>query len=416
MKIVLSIAFRNLNRNKLRTIISIIAIAIVVMIVVFIRGLLLGFTESTFSLQIDNFFGHVRVMDKDYQSRELLLSLDYTINGLNGNSTKHLIEEISKIPEVEHVLPRLKFGAMINSEGNSKIIVAYGIDMELESSYGGIETDVIGRIPTSSGEMLVGKGILDAFNLQVGDNLTILFSNVYKSLRARTFKIVGVRETGLKQLDDFIYIPLLDAQNMLHLDDDFTEILVMGNSLHQSKVLEASLNNFFLEKGIEEGYLILPWQRANSFMEYFQIIIRLYDIIYIFFIFLGSIVLINTMIMIVRERTFEIGVMGALGLKSNEVMMIFALEGVMMGIIGSLLGSIGGGIITYHLSNIGIDYYNAALTDVKVVFAPAIYPVFSLGNLFVSFLLGGMITTLSCLWPAKKAAQLRPVDALRENN
>jgi len=83
-----------------------------------------------------------------------------------------------------------------------------------------------------------------------------------------------------------------------------------------------------------------------------------------------------------------------------------------MGVLGSLLGVIPGGAITYYFSQVGLDYYADMLEDIDVMMAPEIYPVFSLENLVISFILGAVITSLVSIWPARKAANLEPVDAL----
>ena len=118
------------------------------------------------------------------------------------------------------------------------------------------------------------------------------------------------------------------------------------------------------------------------------------------------------MIMIVRERTSEIGMMGALGLKKREIMQVFAMEGAAMGTLGSLIGVIPGGILTYYFSQVGLDYYSHLLEDMDLILTPVIYTVFSLENLVVSFLLGAIISSLTGLWPARNAAKMEPVDAL----
>lgn len=413
MKYLFKIAFRNLSRNKVRSFISILAIAIVVMIVVFARGLILGTMQSTLQLQFDNQLGHVRILAEEYDTREALLSLEYTVDGIDGQGLEPMLADLKKIEGVEHLLPRLKFGAMASPGDDIVQMAGVGVDPESESRYGGLTADIEdGRMIESGNEIVVGEGLLNKFDAEIGNRVTILFSDVYQSFQGRTFTIVGVRDTGLSMLDDrMFFMPLSTAQDMLYLEDEATEIFVFGSDFQESRTIAGGIENYFSDKGIDK-YLAQPWQQGNEFMEYFQVAVRIYDAIYVFFILLGSIVLINTMIMIVRERTSEIGMMGALGLKKREIMQIFAMEGAVMGTLGSFIGVIPGGFLTYYLSQVGIDYYGHLLEDMDIILTPVIYPVFSLENLVISFLLGAIISSLTALWPARNAAKMEPVDAL----
>jgi putative ABC transport system permease protein len=139
----------------------------------------------------------------------------------------------------------------------------------------------------------------------------------------------------------------------------------------------------------------------------------IYNFVYIFLVLLASIVVINTMVMIVKERTQEIGMMSALGLKGSEILKLFMLEGSAIAVIGSFIGAISGGILTYYLSGVGFDY-SAAFEDIDVLMNPIIYPTFKFEHMIMAFLLGVFVTALTSIIPARRAAKLNPTEALRE--
>ena len=120
--------------------------------------------------------------------------------------------------------------------------------------------------------------------------------------------------------------------------------------------------------------------------------------------------------MIVNERTREIGMMSALGLKGREILILFTMEGAMIGVIGSALGTILGGILTRVFSVVGIDYSAAfeGIESTDLLMSPIYYTVFSLENLIFCFTLGVVIVTIACIIPARKAANLEPTEALRQ--
>ena len=141
----------------------------------------------------------------------------------------------------------------------------------------------------------------------------------------------------------------------------------------------------------------------------------MYNGIYVFLILLACIVVINTMLMIVQERTREIGTMAALGLERKGILQLFLLEGGIMGIVGSLIGALLGGGLTGYLARVGLDF-TADLEGVsaEVLFDTIIYPESSLSNTIFAFVLGVIIVTLSCLAPARRAANLEPTVAMRD--
>ncbi|MCK8824145.1 ABC transporter permease [Fuchsiella alkaliacetigena] len=411
----LKIAARNLTRNKLRTFISIVAVTAVVMIVIFARGLMVGFTESSFGMYIDNNFGHVRITDSEYQLREPLLPLDYTVDGFAGDGVEEMLAELRELDKVEHVLPRIRFGAMASIDDNLLRMIGVGIDPAAESDYGFLAEEIKkGRMPQTENEILVGQGLLADLGAELEDRVTLMFVDAYQSLQGRTFQVVGIRDSGVPQLDDnFFYLPLETAQNILWFEDEVTEVLVFGADARRADALQTEIN-FLLAERSADHYSTVLWNKADPLVETYDEVGDIMNLVYILFILMGTVVIISTLTMIIRERTSEIGMMAALGLRGRDIMKIFILEGAFMGLIGSLLGVVGGGLITFYYSRAGlhVEAFAEALGEMDVLIEPVFYLAFNFENLVVSFIMGVVIVTLACLYPAYQAAKLEPAAAL----
>lgn len=419
MLYLLKLALRNLKRNLLRTAIAIAAIAVVVMIVVFGRGLMLGFNQSTFDLYINNQMGHVRLTEDEYLQREALLSLEYMIDGTAELSLEEMIGEIRGLAAVEEVLPRLKFGAMVSRDDELIRMLGTGIEPEVEDEFGVLEADITaGELPREGNQILLGSGLKNELGVEVGESVTLVFSDSFQSLQGRTFTVTGVRETGSPQLDDSIfYLPLATAQEMLALEDEVTEFMIFGEEAGAAGALEEEITGLLEELRAAGTYTAVRWQQADPFVELFLEADRAMDLVYVFFILLGAVVVVTTLFMIIRERKTEIGMMSALGLKGREILGIFTLEGALIGLIGSFLGAIVGGLLNYQLSRNGIEVeaFVGVVEGVDFMLEPVFYTVYSFENLLVSFLLGAVITALASLYPARSAARQNPVDALEKD-
>jgi len=197
---------------------------------------------------------------------------------------------------------------------------------------------------------------------------------------------------------------------------EVTELLLITSNYNKIDLVLPGLNELFSREDESGKYFVQPWNKGYDLVELFDIAITMYNAIYIFIIVLACFVLVNTLIMIVNERTREIGMMSALGLKGREILVLFTMEGAMIGVIGSALGTVLGGILTRIFSIVGIDYSAAfeGMEGTDLLMSPIYYTVFSLENLIFCFTLGVVIVTIACIIPARKAANLEPTEALRK--
>ena len=419
MNFLWNLAKKNLSRSRIRTSISIIAIAFAIFAVVFVRGLINGVLESFFENHIHYKAGHVRVIDEEYKLKERLMSLNYTLDGFNGNGYLDMSEKIKSIEGVEQVVPRLKFGAMVSLEDELVGMMGWGVDPDEEIEFIGINKSIIeGRmVQEGNKEVVMGAGLLEKIGREVGEKVTILYTTPFGSFKGSTFQIVGKYKSDIQALNDrLFFLPLGQAQRILEMPGEVTELLLITSDYNKISSVLPGLNELFSREDESGKYLVQPWNKGYDLVELFDFAVTMYNSIYVFIIILACFVLVNTLIMIVNERTREIGMMSALGLKGREILVLFTMEGAMIGVIGSAVGTVLGGILTKVFSIVGIDYSAAfeGMSSTDFLMSPIYYTVFSLENLIFCFTLGVVIVTIACIIPARKAANLEPTEALRK--
>jgi len=418
MRYLAKIAAKNLFRSKLRTLVSIAAIAFCVMIVVFSRGLAIGMIDSVFADHVHYDSGHIKIMDQGYQKRERLLTLNYPVDGLNGRGLDEMVTVLQNLEDVEIVIPRLKFGAMVSTGDKLISMSGWGVNPRDELSFTDIENYLVeGRmVELGKQEVVMGTVLLKKINRNVGDKVTIVLNTAFGSIKGITFDIVGRIESGLKILNELVfYLPLDQAQKFLEMEEEVTELLLVTSDPKLVPQVLPEVKTILAQAGEADRYLALSYRETSDLIPLMDVSEVMFNYIYIFLVLLSCIVVINTMIMIIRERTKEIGMMTALGLEGKNILELFVIEGAFMGIVGSLVGAVLGYFVTAFLGQVGLGYEQALSgMDTEVLFNHTFYPVASLENTIFAFVLGVVIVTTACLIPARRAARLEPTTAMRE--
>ena len=388
------------------------------MVVVFARGFVVGMIDSLFADHIHYNSGHVKIVQEEYHNQKRLMPLDQPVDGYNGQGLNKMIDNLDDIEDVKMVLPRLKFGAMVSTEKELVTMNGWGVNPEKEVTFTNIDDSLAeGRMVTpGQREVVMGKKLLQKIDRNVGDKVTILYNTSFNSLKGATFKIVGRIESGLKMLDEMVfYLPIDQAQHLLYMDGQATELIMVGSHRSMADKIEPRVESLISQSGGGNKYLTLHYKETSDLIPYMEIAKLIYNQIYIFIVILASIVVINTMIMIVKERTKEIGMMSALGLERKSILKLFVIEGGIMGVIGSLAGAIFGGLLNGYLADVGINF-GSAMEGISsdVMMSSTIYPVSSPENTIFAFVLGVIIVAIASIIPARQAAKLEPTEAMRD--
>lgn len=412
---ILKIALRNISRNKRRTSLSIFAIGMAVFVVCFMQSYVTGIFQN-YKKNIFTFeSGHIKIIHKDFIKEEKLMPLDLAIYDYET-----LIKLLHNIKEITYILPRIKFPAVINIDTKMKNILGFALNPELEKDINPLERKIIkGRIfkkfNSENLEIIMGKSLADELKIGVGDKITIMSKTSEEGLAHVTFKIVGLVSYGVAEFDKtFFFTDLTTAQKILRLENAASEIVVFLKNENQDVKIAEKINKIFKENGFKQ-YIAYPWKKQKD-GQYNYMFVKLkfiYNIVYAIFLFLASLVIINNTMMAIYERINEIGTISALGMKKEEIVLLFFLESVIISVIGSFWGSITGGLASYIFSIKGINFAKLSGGGVTMQVSNIVYTYFGFDLLLFSFAFGIIITAACVLLPSFKAAKIEPVEALR---
>lgn len=413
-------AARNLGRNTARTLLSVLAVCLGVAVVIVTKGFVDGMINTLVRNSIDIVSGHVRIIDREYRVKERLLSLNYPVDGFDGEGMGGMIRDLQKVEGVVSVSPRIRFGTLVGRKEKYEGVLGVGVDPVAEDRLSRLTRFVEGQwLKAGRREGVIGYGLMKKLGLKVGDKITMVANTSYGSMRGYSFTLVGAIKSGLQPLDEgSVYIPIDIARKMLEMPGQATEIVVglgRGGDARTPAVLK-KMEPLFGAKDPGRKYVLIPWYEHNEMISFIEKAKTAYYQIYLIILLLASFVVINTMVMVVNERRKEIGMMAAMGFSPGELRRLFTQEGLLVGLLGSAAGVILGGSVTKYFSVAGIDI-SSMMESVGKEFLlfPKIYLEFTLADLAFAFVAGVLITMLAAYFPARKAARMEPAQALRTN-
>ena len=405
MVYLIKLAFRNVGRNKRRTLLTASAIGFSVMIIGFGFCYLSGVIDTIFESYIRLEAGHLKIYAEGYQRKERLLPLDLSVD-LDKIQTS-----LSGLDGIRMITGRIRFGAMIDAEGRNETAVGMGLD------FGG-EKNLLrpadylkkGRVPDPDGEViLLGYRLAENLGVGVGDTVTLLSQTAYHSLTAMNFRVSGLFETGFKYVDEStFYVPLRAAQVLLDMAGSVTEVVFLLENRDQSQVLGWSVE----ERLGSTAYEIVPWQEQGDLVSAMMTSRSTMFLVYGIILFIAGLTILNTMLMSVLERTREIGMMMAMGMRGREVVRLFFLEALVIGTLGGIVGGVLAGVGAGVTQKTGIAL-GEAVEGLSLPIGNVIYPQFSLVVLLQAFFFGMVVASLASLYPAFIASRMEVTEVLR---
>ncbi|MEA1986325.1 MAG: FtsX-like permease family protein [Candidatus Marinimicrobia bacterium] len=357
---------KGLIRDRHRSLFPILSISIGVMLTVFMQSWMTGILGDMIDLNAKFTTGHTKVITRAYSENIQQMASDLAIIDVD-NLTEILEKELPKMTWIK----RIRFGGILdipNESGETKSqgpVVGWGIDILSENASDVERMDIgkslqAGKIPTKRGEILISDELAKKLNCSVGDDATFLGSTMYGSMAMETFVVVGTVHFGTTAMDKgAIIVDLKDAQIALNMEDATSEILGYFESgkydNEKANQVVAKFNKKHSNPDDEFSPIMLTLGQQNdlnSMLEYMDSMVGIFVFV---FLFAMSIVLWNIGLIGGLRRYGEIGLRLAIGENKGAVYRKMIYEAVLIGLIGSTVGSLIGLGLSYWMQTNGID-------------------------------------------------------------
>lgn len=406
MNLYLRLAWRNIWRHRRRTIIIVLAMGLSLGMMMFYDGLMDGFNNAIAGNAVRVLGGNVQVHAEGYRAKvdsNPLLSLE---------DDAAIVKAALAQPNVIAASRRIQTGGLITNREGAFPMTIIGIDPEAEASVSLIAEHIVdGRYVEATDEdaVLIGKGLADAMALKVGDRVTMVGSDIHKQNRQRTMTVIGIYDIGIPSMEKATsYISLSEAQSWFDLRGQSTEVQITLERVGTESALVAALTPMLPDYEVESWANTYPELgnavgRKNIVMDIFSIVI----------VMIAGIGILNLLLMAVYERTREIGLLGAMGLKPRQIATTFILEGALIGFVGVLAGVAFGLVTNLSLMRVGMDYSQfAGITDYMALISGRVYPTLGISRLPMRAIIIFVIAALAALIPALVASRREPSEAL----
>jgi len=408
MIIWLVFAYRNIFRNKRRSLMALAMIATAVSTMLLAGGFVnysfKGLAESTVradtgSMQIAN----KKTFENVPFSKEMILS---------DTTRAELSRILDSNPQVDYYFDITVVDGLLSSGELSRSVIVKATDIQAQVRLSSVFSPIVrGSIPTNLDEnpfsAMIGENLAKSLSLNIGDSITILVSTIDGGINAIDLSVVAFLKTGIPDVDSRMVIIPRQALAILQNNDAVqTRIVVLKDLLNVESVM-AEIN----EKLINDNNIVIKsWEDMSN---YYKQVKDIYGAIFIFFfvmIFIMMLISIsNTMMVVVFERVKEIGTMRSFGFSKKQLSINFTLEALLMGIMGFFIGLLSALFISYILNNV-VNIVMPPPPGMTKGYPLAIDMDFML--ILLVFVVIIIVTLLSSIAPVRLATKIKIVEAL----
>lgn len=404
----ITMAWRNMWRNWRRTTIALVAIILGLILLLLMDGMIKGSDQAIFGNAVRLYGGNIQVHAPGFRDRAHRLPL------LPLDDAGAVVQAALAQPQVVAAAQRINTAGIVSSRGGAFPVVITAVEPAVEAPLSlQAENIAAGRYlhPQDGDGIFIGQALAGLLDVTPGDRVTLLGRRKNEAMRQHTMTVVGIYDLGEPEAEKgTVFIPLPVAQTLYNLRDQATEVSITLEQVGQEKGVVAALQPALPGYEVDSWETLRPEMRQtldskSTFTTFFGFIVLL----------IASIGVLNLMLMAVFERTREMGVLAALGMKGRQIMGLFVLEGALIGAVGAVAGCGLSLALLWLLGLRGLDFsFASGMGEITALMGDRIFPRVTVLSVVGRGLLVVVIAALAALYPALQAARKQPADALHQ--
>ncbi|MGB2910876.1 MAG: FtsX-like permease family protein [Anaerolineales bacterium] len=398
------IAFRDLGRNRRRSSLTMLAVALGLALLILMSGYIAGVVDGSISDSIILNTGHVQVRAESYEVEKASLQWQDLLD-----NSSDLLVSAAKIDGVKAVAPALWASGFLVTGDETIGVRVTGIDPDSgfhEPIRQGIVTGEYLAADDRDG-VLIGKNLADSLGIGAGSKISLLVGTSDDEIDEDIFTVRGVFSTGVLTYDEStVYLALSKAQAITGSGDRISAVIVLTEDAETAIPVAAALHG--------PGRSVVTWEDMNALiLQAIETGMSFYFLLYGIVILVVAVIIANTLLMSVFERTRELGIMAALGMKERQIMTMILLEASTLAFLGIIGGIVLGSLAVWSLAINGIPIGDEIASVAQgIALRNVLYTKFVPADIFGLSLATLIIVLLGALYPARFAARLEPVEAL----
>jgi ABC-type lipoprotein release transport system permease subunit len=409
------IAWRNLGRNRRRTLLAVAAIVLGQFMLVFVNCMMGGMYHQMFLTLTGPLVGHVQIHHPEWRDER---ATDLYLNGMSK-----VTAELKSVPGVENVSSRIFAGVLAASgektdepaEAEPGMVV--GVNVSAETGRGGLLEGLAGNELPGARAVAVGKVLARRLKVKPGQLIAVIGQDADGFPTSDLFTVKAIVSGTVDVVKTMgIVMSARDAGELMAMPDQAHEIVVHGGDPAEAEELAERIAALPSLAGSE----VLPWKKAAPQLSRMIDMKDWFDLIFIAIVFVAAAAgIANTAMMSTFERTTEFGMLLAVGARPGRIVNMVLIESVALGLLGVTLGSLLGTATVLITSHTGIDYSYLATNAAEdlafrgMTFTYMIYPMFEIRHVVFGVVAVTLTSVVASVWPATVAARLEPMEALR---
>lgn len=400
------IAYRDLLRNRRRTIFTMMAVSFGLALIIMMSGFIAGVMESSLQDNIRLNTGHVQIRAESYEDEKQSLLWRDLLDG-----TDVLLARASGMEEVRTATQVLWASGILGTIQESVGLRVTGID-PTSPIHDPIRQGIVAGeylAPDDRNGILIGQRLADEMGVGVGQRVSLAAGNANSQAEEGVFTVRGLFSTGFPGFDEnTAFLPLSRAQAFTGTGERASAIVILLHQQEDAEQVAAALAG--------PGLVTLDWRDLNAVMlTAIETGMQFYYLIYAIVILIVAVIIANTLLMAVFERTREIGILSALGMKGGQIRLMILLEAAILALVGIAIGIVIGSIVVTYLSKVGIPIgdSSSSLLGQGMTFGTTMYTSFVPADIVSLSAWMLAIVLLVSLYPAWYASRMEPVTALQ---